>query len=54
MENRMIKLIKPYITFDEVKEEFKEIFDSGMLTRGKSVSYTHLRYAAVFQSDRRA
>lgn len=31
----MIKLIKPYITFDEVKEEFKEIFDSGMLTRGK-------------------
>ena len=41
----MIKLIKPYITFDEVKEEFKEIFDSGMLTRGKysrAVSYTHL------------
>ncbi|MEA4853351.1 MAG: DegT/DnrJ/EryC1/StrS family aminotransferase [Christensenella sp.] len=31
----MIKLIKPYITFDEIKNEFEEIFDSGMLTRGK-------------------
>ena len=31
----MIKLIKPYISFEEVEEEFREIFDSGILTRGK-------------------
>lgn len=31
----MIKLIKPYITFEEVEKEFREIFDSGILTRGK-------------------
>lgn len=30
----MIRLIKPYITFHEVEEEFREIFDSGMLTSG--------------------
>ena len=35
MKNRMIKLIKPYISFGEVEGEFKEIFDSGMLTKGK-------------------
>jgi len=33
----MIKLIKPYITFDEVKNEFEEIFQSGWLTKGKFV-----------------
>lgn len=31
----MIRLIKPYIEFDEIKDDFKEIFDSGILTRGK-------------------
>ena len=31
----MIRLIKPYISFEEVEQEFKEIFDSGILTRGK-------------------
>lgn len=31
----MIRLIKPYISFDEVKEQFEEIFDSGILTKGK-------------------
>lgn len=31
----MIRLIKPYISFGEVEEEFKEIFDSGMFTKGK-------------------
>ncbi|MGL4483857.1 MAG: DegT/DnrJ/EryC1/StrS family aminotransferase [Anaerovoracaceae bacterium] len=31
----MIKLIKPYITYSEVEQEFKEIFASGMFTKGK-------------------
>jgi dTDP-4-amino-4,6-dideoxygalactose transaminase len=31
----MVRLIKPYIGFDEVKSEFEEILDSGILTRGK-------------------
>ncbi len=33
----MIKLIKPYITFEEVQEEFKEIFETGWFTKGKFV-----------------
>lgn len=33
----MIKLIKPYISFDEVKAEFEEIFESGWFTKGKYV-----------------
>lgn len=49
----MIKLIKPYISFEEVQNEFKEIFDSGMLTRGqyanlfpqKICEYTGARYS---------
>jgi len=32
-----IKLIKPYISFDEVAVELKEIFDSGQLTKGQHV-----------------
>ncbi len=31
----MIRLIKPYINFEEIKEELKEILDSGILTSGK-------------------
>ncbi len=31
----MIKLIKPYISFSDVENEFREIFESGMFTRGK-------------------
>lgn len=30
----MIKLIKPYIDFHEVRDEFEQILDSGILTRG--------------------
>lgn len=49
----MIKLIKPYIEFNEVEKEFKEIFESGMFTKGKySVAfpetlkaYTGAKYA---------
>ncbi len=33
----MIKLIKPYISFEEVQDEFKEIFESGWFTKGKFV-----------------
>lgn len=33
----MIKLIKPYISFDEVESEFREIFESGWFTKGKFV-----------------
>ncbi len=33
----MIKLIKPYIEFEELEAEFKAIFASGCFTRGKNV-----------------
>jgi perosamine synthetase len=32
-----IRLIKPYLSFDEVEAEFCDIFESGMFTRGKHV-----------------
>ena len=49
----MIPLIKPYIQLEEVEKEFREIFDSGMLTRGKYsrtfpqkiCAYTGAKYA---------
>lgn len=31
----MIRLIKPYITFEEVEQEFREVFQSGLLTKGE-------------------
>ncbi|QQZ62818.1 DegT/DnrJ/EryC1/StrS family aminotransferase [Paenibacillus sonchi] len=34
----MIKLIKPYITFQEVEEDFKRIFESGTFTKGEYVN----------------
>ena len=34
----MIKLIKPYISFAEVEEDFREIFASGIFTKGKHVA----------------
>ncbi len=54
----MIKLIKPYISFDEVESEFREIFDSGWFTKGKFVeqfreeisSYTGAKYAYLTTS----
>lgn len=36
--NERIKLIKPYISFDEVSIELEEIFDSGQLTKGQHVA----------------
>lgn len=32
-----IRLMKPYISFDEVEAEFRGVFDSGMFTRGEHV-----------------
>ena len=54
----MIKLIKPYISFEEVQSEFKEIFESGWFTKGKFVeefreeikSYTGANYAYLTTS----
>ena len=54
----MIKLIKPYINFEEVQSEFKEIFESGWFTKGKFVeefreeikSYTGANYAYLTTS----
>jgi dTDP-4-amino-4,6-dideoxygalactose transaminase len=33
-----IKLVKPYITFEEMQDDFKEIFESGMFTKGQHVA----------------
>lgn len=54
----MIKLIKPYISFDEVEKEFREIFESGWFTKGKFVeafrekikSYTGAKHAYLATS----
>ena len=54
----MIKLVKPYISFDEVEAEFREIFESGLFTSGKHVAafadkikiYTGARYAFLTTS----
>lgn len=34
----MIRLIKPYIAYHEVEEDFRKIFESGMFTKGEYVS----------------
>jgi dTDP-4-amino-4,6-dideoxygalactose transaminase len=55
---KMIKLIKPYISFEEVQNEFKDVFDSGWFTKGKFVeefrneikSYTGVKYAYLTTS----
>ena len=54
----MIKLIKPYISFDEVEEEFREVFESGWFTKGRFVEeftkeikgYTNAKYAFLTTS----
>lgn len=54
----MIKLIKPYISFEEVENEFREIFESGWFTKGKFVeefrkeikTYTGAKYAYLTTS----
>lgn len=54
----MIKLIRPYITFEEVEEEFRGVFESGWFTRGRYVTafadriknYTGARHAFLTTS----
>ncbi|MBU5613373.1 DegT/DnrJ/EryC1/StrS family aminotransferase [Geomonas azotofigens] len=54
----MIKLIKPYISFEEVETEFREVFESGWFTRGRFVTsfaeeiarYTGARHAFLATS----
>lgn len=54
----MIKLIKPYISFEEVENQFKEIFESGWFTKGKFVeefreeikNYTGAKYCYLATS----
>jgi len=54
----MIRLVKPYISFEEVEAEFREIFESGWFTRGKHVAafadgirrYTGARHACLTTS----
>ena len=56
--NERIKLIKPYISFDEVADDLKEIFNSGQLTKGQHVdkfvaelkAYTKAEYAFLTTS----
>ncbi len=54
----MIRLIKPYISFEDVEKEYREIFESGWFTKGKYVEefrrvireYTGANYAHLTTS----
>ena len=41
-----VRLMKPYITFEEVEADFREVFDSGMFTRGQHVEAFRKELAA--------
>jgi dTDP-4-amino-4,6-dideoxygalactose transaminase len=41
-----IRLMKPYISFDEVEAEFREVFDSGIFTRGHNAEAFRSELAA--------
>lgn len=53
-----IRLAKPYITFDEVEKEFRDVFESGIFTRGQHVEafrrqiaeYTGAKHAFLMTS----
>lgn len=53
-----IRLMKPYITFEEVESEFRDVFESGIFTRGQQVEafrrqiaeYTGAKYAFLMTS----
>ncbi|TAJ76994.1 MAG: DegT/DnrJ/EryC1/StrS family aminotransferase [Gallionellaceae bacterium] len=53
-----IRLMKPYITFEEVESEFRGVFDSGIFTRGQHVEafrrqiaeYTGAKHAFLMTS----
>jgi dTDP-4-amino-4,6-dideoxygalactose transaminase len=54
----MIKLIKPYISYDDVEKDFRKIFESGVFTRGEYVqkfsdsiqNYVHSKYCILTSS----
>ncbi|MDA9963513.1 aminotransferase class I/II-fold pyridoxal phosphate-dependent enzyme, partial [Gammaproteobacteria bacterium] len=56
--HKKVKLIKPYISFNEVSNDLEEIFDSGQLTKGKHVDrfvnelkhYTRAKHAFLTTS----
>lgn len=41
-----IRLMKPYIAFDEVEADFRDVFESGIFTRGKNVEAFRKELAA--------
>lgn len=41
-----VRLMKPYITFEEVESDFRGVFDSGMFTRGQHVEAFRKELAA--------
>lgn len=53
-----IRLAKPYITFDEIESEFRDVFESGIFTRGQHVEafrrqiaeYTGAKHAFLMTS----
>jgi dTDP-4-amino-4,6-dideoxygalactose transaminase len=53
-----IRLMKPYITFEEVENEFRDVFESGIFTRGQHVEafrrqiaeYTGAKHAFLMTS----
>jgi len=53
-----VRLARPYISYDEVEEEFREVFESGIFTRGQHVEvfseqlaeYTGAKYAFLTTS----
>ena len=53
-----IRLIKPYITYSDVEDDFKDIFESGFFTKGKNVqafgqefsAYTGAKYSFLTTS----
>ncbi|WP_210397631.1 DegT/DnrJ/EryC1/StrS family aminotransferase [Motiliproteus sediminis] len=58
MSSQRVKLVEPYIDFDDVESELRDIFDSGQFTRGVNVSrfikalseYTGARHAFLTTS----
>lgn len=47
-----VRLMKPYITFDEVEADFREVFASGMFTRGQHVEAFRKELAAFTGAKR--
>lgn len=58
MNSPEIRLIRPYISYDEVEEEFRKVFETGIFTRGPNVEafrreiaeYTGAKYAFLTTS----